>query len=78
MAVASAASRRSKARLAYSTRQYGPDATETVNARRDFAASRIEDHIRELIAAAPPLTSDQLQRIASLLGTAPSTGVIRK
>lgn len=67
MAPASAESRSKRARLAHRTRQYGVDSPQAQEARRDFAAARLEDYVRETVASAPPLTQEQRARIASLL-----------
>lgn len=49
-----------------STRKYTPGA-DTTDIERDLAASKIEDRVREIVAAAPPLTEEQRQRISALL-----------
>lgn len=71
MSGASRTSRTARAKLAYATRTYGPESHEVASARRDFSAARIEDHVRELLAKAPPLTSEQRERIAALLRVGP-------
>lgn len=43
-----------------------PNAAEL---RRDLAAMRLEDYIRKIVAAAPPLTEEQKSRLAVLLNT---------
>ena len=60
-------SRRQRAKLGRATREHGPKSPEAANARRDFNAARIEDHIRALVADAPPLTVEQRTRIVRLL-----------
>lgn len=60
-------SRQHRARLAQKTRKLGPDSAETLDARRDYAAARLEDHVRQTVASAPPLTDEQRSRIAALL-----------
>jgi hypothetical protein len=42
-----------------------PEAVEDL--RRDFEAERLADHIRRLVAEAPPLTAEQKNRLAALL-----------
>ncbi len=37
------------------------------DARRDYAAQVLEDHIRRVVDAAPPLTPEQRDRLALLL-----------
>lgn len=34
---------------------------------RDYRAAALEDHVRRVVADAPPLTDEQRQRIAALL-----------
>lgn len=63
----SAQSRAARARLAKSTQATGPDSIETVDARRDFAAARLDDYIRDTLAKAPPLSGEQRDRLAELL-----------
>ncbi len=41
-----------------------PNQTETA---RDLAAARLEDYIARTVAAAPPLTPEQRDRLATLL-----------
>ncbi|WP_447815967.1 hypothetical protein [Rhodococcus sp. C26F] len=41
---------------------------DTTELRRDLAASRIEDHIEAVLAAAPPLTAAQIDRLTIVLG----------
>ena len=58
-----------RARVAALTRSRPADDPELVAARRDLVAARLEEHIRKVVAAAPPLTDEQKQRIAALLHT---------
>jgi len=46
-----------------------PDPETVASARRELAAAKIERAVREAVAAAPKLTPDQRERIASLLAT---------
>ncbi|MBA2715609.1 MAG: hypothetical protein H0U51_00850 [Propionibacteriales bacterium] len=46
-----------------------PDPETEAAARRELATAKIERAIREAIAAAPPLTNEQRERIASLLAS---------
>jgi hypothetical protein len=43
------------------------DHPKVVEVDRDLAALRLEEYISKTLAAAPPLTSEQRSRIASLL-----------
>jgi hypothetical protein len=54
-------------RTALSTRYRGADAPETLDARRDLAAARLEQFIRRTVDTAPPLTPEQRDRLALLL-----------
>jgi hypothetical protein len=40
---------------------------EISEARRDLAAAKIATYVQKVVAAAPPLSDDQLTRIAGLL-----------
>lgn len=60
-------SRSARSRLARSAQSHGPDAAETTDARRDFAAARLDDYIRDTLAKAPPLSDEQRTRLAELL-----------
>jgi hypothetical protein len=35
--------------------------------RRDLEAAKLEEHVRQVVAAAPPLTPEQVDRLTSLL-----------
>jgi hypothetical protein len=43
------------------------DPVSAANARRDYAAAKIEDYVRRVVDSAPELTEDQRARIAALL-----------
>jgi hypothetical protein len=60
-------------RKAALTKHHGPDHPATLEASRDLRAAHLEEHIKRLVDDAPPLTSDQLARLAGLLfsGTSP-------
>ncbi|MGJ5668592.1 hypothetical protein QLG13_12100 [Rhodococcus aetherivorans] len=40
---------------------------DTTDLRRELAASRIQDHIEEVLASAPPLTAAQKDRLAAII-----------
>jgi len=42
-------------------------ADAVVDARRDLAAEKLAEHIRQIVATAPPLSMTQKQRLAALL-----------
>lgn len=69
-------SRSARARLAQSAATNGPDSAQTIDARRDFAAARLDDYIRGTLAKAPPLTDEQRTRLADLLWPAPAELVV--
>lgn len=56
-----------RSRLANLSKTHNPNSPEIQSARRDLKAARLEDHVAKAIASAPPLTDEQLDRIASLL-----------
>jgi hypothetical protein len=43
------------------------DPISAANARRDYAAAKIEDYVRRVVDSAPPLSEAQQTRIAALL-----------
>lgn len=59
-----------RARLAAHTR-HQPRADHS-EARRALAAANLEAYIRRVVAAAPPLTSEQREKLAMLLSAPPS------
>ncbi len=56
-----------RAKIAALSRSRTADDPEILDARRNLRAGRAEDYIRELVAAAPPLSDAQLDRLALLL-----------
>ena len=44
-----------------------PDPAELLAAKQDMRAAQLEHHVRKFLAAAPPLTTAQRQRIAAIL-----------
>lgn len=56
-----------RARVASLSKSRKPDDPQLVDARRDLRAARLEAYVAEVVAAAPPLTADQRDRIAALL-----------
>ena len=61
-----------RARLSALRRYRTDDDPAVLDARRDLKAARLENYIISTLAAAPPLTADQRERL-SLLLTPPST-----
>ncbi len=66
--------RHERARVAYAVRFHGPDAPQTADARRDLAAANLAAYIRRVVDQAPPLTSEQRDRLALLLRGPSDTG----
>lgn len=56
-----------RARVASLSRSRPPDDPDLERARRDLRAARLEDYIKRTVAVAPPLTSEQRDRLALLL-----------
>lgn len=56
-----------RAKLASLSRSRKPDDPDLTEARRNLRALRLEEHVREILAKAPPLTDEQRDRIAGLL-----------
>ena len=47
--------------------RHRPDSQELADARRDLAAEKLAAYIRRTVDAAPPLTTEQRDRLALLL-----------
>lgn len=58
---------RERARIAALSRARESDDPDLIEARRNLRALRLEDHVRQVVAEAPPLTTEQRARIAALL-----------
>lgn len=56
-----------RARVASLSRDRKPDDPELVQAKQNLAALTLTQHVERVLAAAPPLTDEQAQRIAALL-----------
>lgn len=56
-----------RARVAGLSRDRNRDDPELQNARQRLKAALLEDHVRKTVAAWPPLTPEQCDRIAILL-----------
>ena len=57
--------RQARARLAVNSRHYPKQ--DHSHLRRDLAAAKLEDYVSRVVAEAPPLTPEQLDRISVLL-----------
>jgi hypothetical protein len=56
-----------RSRVASLSRSRTPDDPELVDARRELAVANLENYVARVIDAAPPLTQQQRDRIASLI-----------
>lgn len=56
-----------RAKVAALSRDRSPQDPALLDARRNLKASRLEDYIRRTVDEAPPLTSEQRDRLAVLL-----------
>jgi hypothetical protein len=56
-----------RGRVAALSRDRDPDDPDLIEARRDLRAEVLAEHVSRVIAAAPPLSDEQLSRIAALL-----------
>jgi len=56
-----------KGRKARATALHGPDSPEVRDAGRDLAAAKLEQYIAKVVADAPPLTTDQRDKLAAIL-----------
>lgn len=54
-------------RLVALERWHGPNDPRTIEARQVHKANELEEHIRRVVDAAPPLTAEQRDRLATLL-----------
>ena len=56
-----------RARLAGITARHGAGSERAAEARRDYRAAKLAEHIRLTVDAAPPLSSAQRDQLAALL-----------
>ena len=56
-----------RARVAALSRSRSSDDPDLVDARRNLRAERLAEYIRETVAAAPPFTNEQREKLAVLL-----------
>jgi hypothetical protein len=56
-----------RARVGALSRDRHPDDPEFVSAKRDLAAANLEEHVNRVLAGWPPLSEQQLDRIAAIL-----------
>lgn len=55
-----------RARVAATVRHHGADAPQVADLRRDLAAAKIAAYIEKVVAAAPPLTTAQVDELSLL------------
>jgi hypothetical protein len=56
-----------RAKIAGLSRVLPHDDPKLVEVRRDLKAQRLEEHVAKVVAAAPPLSAEQRDRIAAIL-----------
>lgn len=56
-----------RARVAILTRHRPADDPELIASKQRLKAMMLEDHVVRVVSEAPPLTADQIDRIASIL-----------
>lgn len=56
-----------RARVGSLTRSREPNDPKLIEARLNLRAERLADHVAKVVAEAPPLRPEQLERIAALL-----------
>lgn len=56
-----------RGRIAALSRSRPADDPELIELKRNLKAQSLEEHIRRVVAEAPPLTDEQRDRIAALL-----------
>jgi hypothetical protein len=59
--------RRQRGKIAAFTRSRASDDPEFVAIRQAFKAETLTAHVREAVSTAPPLTREQIDRIAAIL-----------
>lgn len=63
-----------RARAAALTRSRDESDPDLIDAKQSLRAARLEDVIRRSVDAAPPLTTEQRERLATLLRPSPTAG----
>lgn len=58
---------RARGRVAALSRSRTSDDPDFIRARRDLAALTLEEHVQRALDNAPPLTDEQVERVAALL-----------
>ena len=61
-------------RVAIHQRWHGPDAPQTIDARRQLAEANVAAYIEKQLAAAPPFEPEQIERLTALLRTGAPAG----
>lgn len=56
-----------RGRVASLSRTRSADDPDLIAARQTLAAAKLEKYVTEVVATAPPLTPEQLSRVAALL-----------
>lgn len=58
---------KARSNVAVQSRTHGPNAPQTVEARRGLLEAKTADYIEKVLAQRPPLTDEQRTRLAELL-----------
>jgi hypothetical protein len=58
---------KARSRLGNAVQKHGKDSPQAAEARVEFRALKLEDHVRKVVAEAPRMTDQQCQRIAAIL-----------
>jgi hypothetical protein len=56
--------------IARETKLHGTDSRRLPELRRDLRAVQLEEHVRQVVESAPPLTNSQVETLALLLRSA--------
>ena len=63
-----------RGRVASLSRTRKPNDPDLIEARRHLATAKLEQYVARVVAEAPPLTDEQLERVSALLRPARSGG----
>jgi hypothetical protein len=56
-----------RSRLGNAVQKHGKNSPQAAQARAEFRALKLEDHVRQALAEGPPMSDKQLQNIARIL-----------
>jgi hypothetical protein len=58
---------KARSRLGNAVQKHGKDSPQAAQARAEFRALKLEDHVRQVLAEVPDMSDEKLERIAALL-----------